>query len=242
MWDFLAKLPYTFSFTLLLLAILAIVLIALRGRLKAKLGDKTIDLGDDKSLPLPSSTVSIKLPKRTCSDCILLIMGEREKFELQFRREKDRILKTQMIFAEKKLIEIQILLLTKLSEEVKLTPFQHKIVHGIMRDSFQSIKDELRRSFKDNGFYDLNGVELNSFIKDQSSSIINMMYQYVQNIDSDTVIDFDKIRNVIKLNHLELSSIISEMYENAKNAKNEIERRIDSVKEEFGKWVDNFVK
>jgi len=247
MWNFLSKLPANLSFIIITLGILSIVIIALRGRIKAKFGSKIIDLGKDDSSTVSlqqPSTVSLQSPKRTCSDCILLIMGEREKYELKFRKEKDRVLKTQMTFAEKKLIEIEILLMRKLCDKVTLSTFQHKAVYGLMKDALVSVKDEIRRSFKDNGFYDTSDIELNSYVKGQISFIMNLIYQYIQNINPDNrnIFDFDLVRDILRDNTSEVSSFISEIYENAKNVKLEIDNKIDNVKDEFGTWVDNFIK
>ncbi len=252
-------------FILILVAIviiaIAVVIIALRGKLGIKIGNKTINLGggteekkkDTKAVSTTSpSTVSAQ--KRTCGDCILLLMGEREKFEFKIRREMDKVMKTQMTFAEQKLIEVQ----TKVSNNISTTihesienktttveeSVQYKLVYGLMKDSLFHVKDEIRRSFKDNGFYDINGSEFSWYVKERTQVITSMLSQYMRNIypDRGGVLPLQKILKSMEKESTFLSGIINDIYSYAREVRLECDEKVKEIQTQFGTWVDNFTK
>ena len=255
MWEFLKSLPVVLSFTIILITIVSIVIIALIGRFKAKIGDKTVIIGDDKSddtcdttmIPKPIHTVITA--KRGCGDCILVIMAEREKYELKFRGEKDRVLKTQMIFAEHKIIEIQTLLMRNMLEKISAAArsydesVQYKLILGIIKDAFVTIKNELRRSFKDNGFHELSGSELSVYTKNETNSLINIIIQHVQNIypDNDNILDISEIVKAILAIKPDIEPVVHDIYANAKNTQEDVGERIVDIQKQFCSWVDSFI-
>jgi len=255
MWEFLKSLPVVFSFTIILLAIIAVVIVSIIGRFKAKIGDKTVIIGDDKSddtcdtttIPKPARTTITA--KRGCGDCILVIMAEREKYELKFRGEKDRVLKTQMVFAEHKIIEIQTLLMKNLLEKISAATraydesVQYKLILGIIKDAFVTVKNELRRSFKDNGFHDLYGSELSVYTKNETNGLINIIIQHVQNIypDNDNILEISEIIKTTIAIKSDIEPIVHDIYTNAKDTKEDVWERIVDIQKQFCDWVDNFI-
>jgi hypothetical protein len=271
MWEFLIHLPPALSFSIIALALFGIVLVILRGRFKAKLGDKSLDVGNDglreissaMTLPppttmiprgqlLPVATTPPPTPKRSCGDCVLLLFGEREKLELNIRKERDKILKSQMTFAEQKLIETQNILLNAMASMIHSSvkannsqvdeAVQYKLSYGLLRDTLSSVKDEIRRSFKAGEFYEMNGAEFAMFIKERASTLIFMMTAYIRNIfpDRGNVVNATEIITAIEDKALNIGNIVSEIYTHARDTKIEIDRRICNLKTEFGQWVDNF--
>jgi hypothetical protein len=253
MWDFLSNIPNGWAIVILILGILATVIIALRGKLKAKFGDKEIDIGTEKTFPIPPPPVTGSFLKRTCGDCVLILMGEREKFELQIRKERDRILKTQMVYAEQKLTEIQTLLINYWIEAIhnsvknKITTVdesvQYKLIYGLLKDTMIGIKDEIRRSFKDNGFSDIDSSDFSEYVKDRIHVILSMLNQHIRNIypDRGGVLEVGEILYIIEKQNPYISNIINDVYYHAKDIKIEIDGKLEVIKNSFGKWIDSFI-
>jgi len=261
MWEFLKSIPVGYSFTFLLLAISAVVIVALRGHIKAIFGDKDIEIGHsgeksskgENKLPAltPPPTVTI-VQKRSCGDCILLLMGEREKFEIQIMQETHRILRSQMSFTEQKLIEVQNIIMRSMVETIHKNyaknanavdeSVQYKLVYGLFKDAIWSVKDEIRRSFKDNGFYELSNSDFLSYTRDRVAIIHSILDQYVRNIfpDHAGVVSPQDIIDVFEKEKDFLSAIFIDIYTYARGVKIEAQNRIEAIMEEFKEWVDEF--
>lgn len=231
--------------TIVIIALIAIVIIMLKGKIKAKFGDKIIDIGGDD--PEPPPTASIK-QKRSCGDCVLLLMGEREKFEFKIRKETNKIMKNQMTFVEQKLIEIQTALLDDITciinKDTIDESVQYKLIYGLLKDSLHNIKDEIRRSFKDNGFCDLGVSEFSSYLKDRTQILNSMLVQYIRNMypDRGGVLEASKIINVIEQRKNFLSGLVNDLYMYAREVKLETDKKVNILQEQFIKWVDKFIE
>lgn len=249
---------FTIIIVTLILGIIGIIIIALRGKLGIKIGNKSFSLGSEnseekskKDSPFPTAIVP---QKHTCGDYVLLLMGEREKYELKIKKEGNQIMKIQMTFAEQKLIEIQ----TKISNSIsgiihqsieeKVTTVeesvQYKLVYGLLKDALFNIKDEIRRSFKENGFYGINGSEFSWYIKGRLQVISSMLIQYMRNIypDRGGVLGLHEILKCIEKEATFLAGIINDIYSYAKEVRVECDERIKNIQIQFGEWVDNFIK
>lgn len=242
----------------LVLLVSALIIIALRGKLGIKVGNKSINLGwNGEKKPrrddTPPSTVSIA-QKRSCGDCILLLMAGREKYEIRIRRAHDRIMKTQMTFAEQKLIEIQTRISNnvsyKINESIKDKSttveelVQYKLIHCLLKESLLNIKDEIRRSFKDNGFNNLKGSEFSWYVKERTQVISSMLTQYMKNIypDRGGVLRLSKILESTENETIFLSGIINDIYSYAREVRIETDERIKDMQKEFSIWIDKFTE
>jgi len=264
MSEILKSLSSHYIFIILIVAVIVVtigaIIIALRGKLGIKIGNKTINLGDvseDKEKgkePIPPpATVSIA-QKRSCGDCVLLLMGEREKYEFKIRRERDKIMKSQMTFAEQKLIEVQTKISKSLSSSIHESikrksssveeSVQYKLVYGLLKDALFHIKDEIRRSFKDNGFYDINGSEFSWYVKERTQVISSMLTQHMRNIypDRGGVLKLSTLLQGIEQEATFLGGIITDIYSYAREIKVETDNKVKNLQVEFGEWVDKFTK
>jgi len=258
MWEFLKSLPVGWSITIFILGILAIVIVSLWGQLKAKFGKEEISLGGDKDSisdrqkKSDDSSRGFPRPKRSCGDCVIILMGEREKYELQIRKGQDRILKTQMVFAEQKLIELQTLLITCWNETIHASmkngvmavdeSVQYKLLYGLLKDALIEVKNEIRRSLKDNGFYEINSSEFSDYVKERIKVIISMLIVHIQNIypDRKGILEVDDIISGIQKQNLNISNIINEIYYYTKDVKSDADQKIETLTKNFGLWVDKF--
>jgi hypothetical protein len=252
MWKFLESMPAELSFTIIILGIISIVIISLRGHFKAMFGKKTIELGGDS--PNENGRDTSIIIKRSCGDCILMLMGEREKYEMRINQEANKVLKTQMTFAEQKLLEMQSIfmrsIINAIHQHVEKTSgaidegIQYKLVYGLFRDATMSIKDELRRSFKDNGFYYLESLNFMDFINNKIANINSVLIQFIRNIfpDRSGVIQSNEIIEAIGKENDYFSKILRDIYSFAQSVKVESDSNIIGIKEEFRNWVDDFSK
>lgn len=257
MWKYLSGLPVELSFALIILMVIGIVIIALRGHLKAKFDKKAIEIGPDNA---PQNSSETKLPspapifqKRSCGDCILLLIGEREKFEIQIKQETNRILKSQMNFAEQKLLEIQNVVMRAVVEAIHKYAqknqnaihevIQYKLIYGLFREAMLNIKDEMRRSFKDNGFYEMGSSDFMSFVKDRTAIIHSILDQYVRNMfpDHSGIIGSQDIIYIFEAEKEFLSAVFKDIYFYAKSVKTETEDRVKNIKKDFKQWIDEFI-
>jgi len=271
MWDYLTNIPSEFSFIIIILTIAALVIISLRGHFKAKLGLRDIEIGPSSVerpqrtssasvLNLPDTEIvfekqnNIEYQKRSCGDCILLLMGEREKYEVRIRQESHKILKIQMNFAEQKLIEVQNYIMRTISNHIHNTTnkqdgifvdenLQSKLIYGLLMDIIVAVKNECRRSFKDNGFYDVCSSDFSRYTQERVAVIYSIMNQYIHNMFPNRS-DFISPNSVIDLLEKErtfFTQIIKEIYVNARTAKLDAHKKTNSIKDEFSSWVDHFI-
>lgn len=275
MWEYLNKLPPMLSFALLILAGTAVIIISIKGHLIFKWGKAIVGLGDKTeslsetppeaqkeaakpAIPAPSATASIsaEAPKtrRSCGDCILILMGEREKYELSMRKKMDRLLKLQMNFIEQRLIEIEGMLTdsyTTLFNSMN-TQFdskenyevEYKLYYGLMRDTLMTIKNELRRCLKENGFYELSDSEFSTYIKDRVQVLTTMITQQLRNLYpiKGVSIPIEKIIDDIEKKRSQLNSYVFEIFVNSKQVVIETDQEIEALKDNFANWVDEFVR
>jgi hypothetical protein len=143
---------------------------------------------------------SKKQPKvRTCGDCIKLLMAKRTGFEVMYNTKHSSVLRQQMVFAEHKIIEIEQIIKTE--------------VHI-------NFKDEVRRSFKENGFNDMNDQDYNNYIEERVETLSTLLNSA----------------------DIKLHSIIKDIYDNAKAVKSRIDLEIKKLEDDFIVDIDNFTK
>lgn len=259
MWEYLKSLPSILSFALALIIILSIVIISLKGKLAAKVGKNEIDLGGGYMGDVPQDTQALFMPpktgifhKRSCGDCVLILMSERERYEIESKKIVNKVLKTQMNFFEQKLTEIQSLLIDDFCDKLGAIPgasdddkqIQYKLFYGLMRDLLISVKDEIRRAYKENGFAELSDIEFSSYVKDKVKKIVSIATQHYQNLYpiKGTLLSTAVILGLIETNTPDIQQILFDSFAYAKEAVIESDKEADRIKDNFSKWIDNFIK
>jgi hypothetical protein len=174
--------PWIIVFTLIVL-----LLVSVFGNIGINLKEKKITFGSQKT---PK--------KRSCSDCINLLMAKRTAFEVMYNTKQTGILRQQMIFAEHKLTEIE--LITK-------------------KENHPSIKDEIRRSCKENGFVEMPIEDYSRYLEER----------------------IDTITSLLNTEDPKIPLIIKEIYDNAKRVKIRIEQEIKKLEEDFIKELDSLI-
>ena len=136
---------------------------------------------------------------RSCGDCISLVLAKRIGYESIYWLKQSSILRSQMTFVEHKIVEI---------EQI------------VKREITYRLKDEFRRSFKENGFFEMNETDYARYILERSETSLNILNS------SDT----------------RIISIIKEIYDNAKSVKTRVDLELKKLEEEFILDIDNLIK
>jgi len=219
--------------------ILLIGVLGFLGKINLKIGKNIISFG--------------RGGKRSCGDCILLMLSKRERHDAQREFITNRVLKDQMNFAEQKILQVQGIFLgdyidliyrnrssdSRPTEENK----QYRLYQGILGNALVSVKDELRRSFKENGFDNLSGVEFTAYVKNKIVSLmvlgkdhVTNMYPYEGMIVSNT----DRLE-MLKLRAGILEDICFELFVKAKEIKKDAHDKVVALDKEFAEEMNEFL-
>ena len=243
-WSFVSCIPMWFniqnSVVIFIITLILFIVHAIRRKIKGQLGDNEIRKDE--------------ISKRTCGDCVLLMMALREKFDHEIDLVLGSILKNQMNYAEQKLLELQNLLYTSYTrafsqmkspsitseEEIKQTT----IYYGLLRDTtWVLIKDEIRRSFKENNFQELGGMEFSVYVKNKFHVLSLMANNNYDNRypRSGMVIDTDMRKKLFEQLAPQIEDMLFEVFINAKEVKNVAYKKADELNKKFKEEIDQFV-
>jgi hypothetical protein len=168
-WRWLATLPLTWQITLPILVIVAIVIIALYGKVWFTMGKKTFGIGKGGNR------------KRDCMECSKFHRAEAAKVNRKIVRIESSIMKSKMNYVEQKLLDIKRTIYTQFSKDLKSA--QTKGIESALRDFStridlileKGVQNEIRRSIKENGFHERSGKDLNEYIKEQHNVILDII-------------------------------------------------------------------
>lgn len=110
-----------------------------------------------------------------------------------------------------------------------------------LSNAFRLIGKELRRSFKENGFYDKSGKEFQDYVKEKSKELISMGKKYLMLCypSEDMIVPLNYIFQ--KLDHAMIEDIAFDIYINAKDIKIKAIDKIKTIDEEFKNNINRFV-
>jgi len=262
MWVFLANLNPWLSYSLLVLCLIALVVISLRGKLFVQWDkDKVIGVGrgskkDEKELessnkkgdPVSRHPDTYIVP--SCSDCILLVLGMREKAQMAMDKVENHILKNQMNFCEQKLAELTSLILNEFSkvignkEAIISEALRYEIVRALLSEIIERLKSEIRRSFKENGFYEFGDGEFSNYVNNRYDYLATISDQHYSNryLAYSSILPFDLISGIFDNNKDKIYSIVREIYTISKSIKAKANEDMEEEKKAFAEEVRSFVK
>ncbi len=240
LFKYLQKLPTSVS--LIALALAVMVLIILRW--------ETIS----KSMKWVFESVG-KKQKRTCGDCVLILFGIREKYEYKDRGLNTSLLRLQMKFAEQKIQEVIFFLSQSFSEDIKiygeLEEHEKKAVQSALycealKNGMLSVKDELRRSFKENGFGSFRESEFSHYVKDKTKIMLTMVRSYLNQyyVDGEgTIVHLkERFEKMDKFHMQQFESWAFEVFTNAKDLIDDTAKKKEQIHNGLKKEIDEFVK
>lgn len=228
MWGFLATLPLFAQISIPLSIVIVVMVIALWGKVNIEWGRNSIGFGHSK--------------KRTCKDCLSLIFSKREEFETRRDTLDCSILRNQMNFAEHKLESI----LFNLTEDYRqqlvsmrgndidrdTEYIQCALYEEVVRHSLNVAKDEIRRSFKENGFHELSGLEFQNYVKNKTTDLLNRSRSYlIHRYPHNMLISLDDRLNSLDASKME--DICFDIYVNAKDTRIRVEKEKTTLQENY---------
>lgn len=253
-WTFLIGLPLwtdvIASTFLLVCLIIAVIFIVIKGKYLVLLIWNKL-FGKTKDPEVIDNTAKEEETRRTCGDCILLMMTIRENYEHEKDLLMGSILKSQMNFAEQKLIELQHLIYSSYVEMFSFkkpkdfSPDEENIqittYYGLLRDTiWVLLKDEIRRSFKENNFQEMSGMEFSGYVKNKFSSLLLVAQHNVSNryprygmlITSDE-------REKLLINHsAKMEDMLFEIFVTAKTIKTQVLEKLEELNKKFKEELD----
>lgn len=199
--------------------------------------------------------------KRSCTDCLTIILSKRHKFESLIKKiykeqEKieNKILKNQMNFVEQKLVDMETMFIdfynTFVYKEkinkiiIKNELVQYRMFCGLLRDGlWMRIRDEIRRSFKENGYYNIGGQEFAIYVKNQFKTIISILRRHLMNLyppNESVVVTIDKVLEFIREVEAKIEDKTFEIYIEAKKVKIDANRKIKELTEQINVWEQKY--
>lgn len=126
---------------------------------------------------------------------------------------------------------------------------QYRMFWGLSNDAINiKMKDELRRSFKENGFHELVGNDFNQYVKNQSKNLISIVRNHIINLYPSNskgrgiIVSMEEILEEINKKEPFFEDLFFEVYTEAKkfmiqdnNSLNEIDKKFEEEINEFSK-------
>ena len=203
------------------------------------------------------STKSIlgKSSKRTCGDCVLILFGIREKYEYEDRRLDTSLLRLQMKFAEQKIQEAIFFLSQSFSDDIRILgegeasekkAIQSALYCEALKNGMLSVKDELRRSFKENGFASFSEGEFTHYVKGKTITMLTIIRSYLDRhyVDCDrTIVHLkERFEKMDKYHIQKFEGWAFDVFINAKDIIDDIDKKKKINHENLKKEINEFVK
>jgi len=122
---------------------------------------------------------------------------------------------------------------------------QYRMFQGLMNDIFLVIiKNEMRRSIKNNGFHDLSDVEFSQYVKNQKVKMMSLLKEHVISLypSSNSSISMEDILSFINNSiEIEFSNIIYDIYSEAKRLKKLEDELFENIDNKFEKDINEFI-
>jgi len=184
-YQWIAAVPPALSITSLVVFIIAIVIIALYGRAKFSWGQKNIEIGRENEHEENQRIL------RSCGDCRKILMGIERKYNMLKCDTESGVLRKQMNYAEQRIQELELRWVRRYREGIlsaRLPGTKHDYIREqkeyllyqeTLSKSLILVQNEIRRSFKQNGFHEKSGNEFSSYIKTKSQTVLTIIKEYI---------------------------------------------------------------
>lgn len=128
----------------------------------------------------------------------------------------------------------------------KSKTLQYRMFWGLSNDVINiQMKDEIRRSFKENGFSEMSGNDFAQYVKNQNKVLMSILKDYFINLyPSDNrklSVEMDHILNFIEKKQPHIEDIIFEVYIEAKRIKKQDDKDLLEIDKRFVKEIDKYV-
>lgn len=192
--------------------------------------------------------------KRTCGDCVLILFGIREKYEYKIRQLDTNLLRSQMRFAEQKLQEIIFFLIQSFNEDIDILGKDRAHPEKVreialyceaLKNSMLTVKDEVRRCFKENGFSKYSEREFTIYVKERMASMISIARTYIQQYyvqDTSTIVSLRHRFKKLDEQHMgQIDTFVFEIFTTAKDLYVDSQDEKRNLEEALTEEIDFFV-
>jgi len=189
--------------------------------------------------------------KRTCMDCIRILLGKTSKYQMKRDQIQNSVLKNQMTFAELKIKEVELYLVqdyrhslfSRRTAETNLQLEQKEflIYQEALANACELIKTEVRRSFKENGFHTLSGTEYSTYVKSKVENLISVGREYLMTrypFDGMTISLDERFK---MLDKSKINNEIFDMYNRAKEIMKDADKDILELDTKYEKEINEFI-
>jgi len=124
---------------------------------------------------------------------------------------------------------------------------QYRMFWGLVSDALNiKMKNELRRSFKENGFHETSGNDFSAYVKNQSKALMSMLRDHIINLYPPTnnklIVSMEDVLDYLDKKEPEIEDSFFEIYIEAKRLrKHEIDKKAD-IETKFAEEINTFVE
>lgn len=189
--------------------------------------------------------------KNSCGECVLFLFAKAKKHESDRNLILDRVLKDQMNAAEQKIIQFQLMLFQNyISDLNKVEPKissqeqekQYSLYCETLKNAMYNVKDEIRRSFKENGFHELSGIEYSKYVKEKAVTLTSIAKTYMIDHYPRRGMAIELSHRFLKLDLRFIEDSVFELYNKSKKIVLDAQAKIDELDNQFKKDIDNYVE
>ena len=245
MW--FAHLPWQLQFTIIATVVILVIGIVIGA---SALGKFSIKFGNKDFLGDAQDKKGIK--PRTCEDFRKLIMTRTMKFDTDLNKLKNSTLRDQMNYAEQKIQEVSFQLSSTYREDiinnralgksVDMTRENKEYIlyQETLSNAMFPIKNEIRRSFKENGFVEMSSPEFLDYVKKKTKLLITMGEEYIRSRYpfENMIVSIQDRFNQVPEEMIE--SAINDLYTKAKFISDLADSKINELGKEFDRDMEEF--
>ena len=191
-----------------------------------------------------------KAQKRTCKDCILILLSKGEQYNQDRNTIKDSILDNQMTFASHKIDSLFLSLVRSYSQDIikarkdkdnpdyELENKEYLMYQEMLGNALDLCKKEIRRSFKENGFHEKEGKDFNDYVKKQTETLMSVGRTYVKEKYPSHGMMISIEDRFGRMDTRDIESQVMEVYLNAKDIRIKADNDIIDLKEKFSNDIE----
>jgi len=124
---------------------------------------------------------------------------------------------------------------------------EYKMFWGIIRDAMRGpIKDEIRRSFRENGIEKMSGQEFSAYVKSKVKTIMSILRQQVMNFyphsKTRITVPMSEILNYLDTIVPTVEDVIFDVFVQGKSFVSDAKKEQEGIDEEFAQDINRFVE
>lgn len=268
MWEYLYKVHNLLPLFLVAGIVIALMVIALKGKIVFRWGRNAIGIGKNVNLfrnpsgnPNPeggsgAGERKVTPKKRSCSDCLLLAKNEYDKFKTEKQIRENKLLTNRMNYTEEKLIEIQHDLIEIFDDRMNVFEkeghkedenriiIETKMFFGLLKEALSQAKKEVRRACKEDNFCNLSNSEYIDYVENKAKVIVSIVVSYLREVypNYGTLVPIDTIVEDIEGYVKKIQEYAEDIFDYAKRLMKDHEEEMSLLEDKFKTWSDNFIK